>query len=270
MWNKVRNNICSGWAICTNNSVATGGRIWLLWNPSLFVVNILYITPQTIHSIITMRGSQQKFCFTLVYGYNRAAERGELWKSLQWYRDCVHGPWVVGGDFNNVLHADDMLGGAVVSLADIKPFQDCLHYCELQDTKAIGSFFTWNNKQNVDTLVYSRLDRCLTNDEWMVEFPDSYAYFMPEGTFDHCPCVFYLQGQPKGTQMYQHVRKLKDLKYDLKKLNKGSLGDIENKVKVAKLALFQLQEALITNPIDQNLIANERELAGELITLQKA
>ncbi|XP_074278279.1 uncharacterized protein LOC141601871 [Silene latifolia] len=153
----------------------------------------------------------------------------------------------------------------------------------------------------MDTLVYSRLDRCVSNSDWVIQFPESYAYFMPEGTFDHCPCVIYLQGLPnarkqsfkyfnmwaldanfkqvvtagwnraiKGNHMFQHVKKLKGLKFDLKALNKGNLGDIENKVKVAKLALFQIQEALIQNPIDNTLIVTERDLSPELIILQKA
>ncbi|XP_074290663.1 uncharacterized protein LOC141617376 [Silene latifolia] len=198
MWNKVRNNICSGWSICTNNSVAEGGRIWLLWNPGSFAVDILDVSPQSIHSRITMRGNQQVFYFTVVYGFNRAAERGTLWTSLKGYYNAVQGSWLVGGDFNNIIHPNERLGGAPVSLADIKPFQDCLHQCDLYDIKAIGSIFTWNNKQKLDTLVYSRLDRCVSNSDWVINFHESYAYFMPEGTFDHCPCIIYLQGKPSA------------------------------------------------------------------------
>ncbi|XP_074313875.1 uncharacterized protein LOC141649075 [Silene latifolia] len=300
-WNKVRNAICSDWSICTNNSFASGGRIWLLWNSGLMEVDILDITSQTIHAQITIKGINLVFRFTLVYGYNKPAERVDLWKSLQRYKSMHHGPWLVGGDFNNLLFSNERLGGAEVTLADIKPFQDCLHCCDLVDIKAIGSFFTWNNKQELETLVYSRLDRCLINDEWMNMFPEAYAYFMPEGYFDHCPCVVYPFGKPitrkprfkyfnmwrldpnfnqvvcegwhkefRGTQMFQHVCKLKHLKHDLKRLNKGAMGDIENKVKVAKVALHKMQEELISNPMDPGLVGAAKTLADELVLLKAA
>ncbi|XP_074283735.1 uncharacterized protein LOC141608269 [Silene latifolia] len=300
-WNKVRNSICSDWSICTNNSFANGGRIWLLWNSPLFDVDILDISSQTIHANIIIRACQIAFRFTLVYGFNKPAERVELWHSLQRYRHMSQGPWMVGGDFNNLLYPNERLGGVEVTLADIKPFQDCLHYNDLFDIKAIGSFFTWNNKHDFETLVYIRIDRCLINDDWLNVFPEAYAYFMPEGYFDHCPCVVYPYGKPvtrkpnfkyfnmwrldpnfkqvisedwkkefKGTQMFQHVCKLKNLKQGLKQLNKGPLGDIENKVKVAKLALYQIQEELISNPMDPIMVNTAKGLSDELLHLQTA
>ncbi|XP_074297223.1 uncharacterized protein LOC141627927 [Silene latifolia] len=270
-WNKVRNAICSDWSICTNNSFANGGRIWHLWNSVSLEVDIRILLLDNTCSI-TIKGNNIVFRFTLVYGYNKPAERVDLWKSLQRYKSMHHGPWL-----------------------------DCLHCCDLTDIKAIGSFFTWNNKQELETLVYSRLDRCLINDDWMNLFPEAYAYFMPEGYFDHCPCVVYPFGKPltrkprfkyfnmwrldpkfsqvvsegwhkefRGTQMFQHVSKLKHLKHDLKKLNKGALGDIENKVKVAKVALHKMQEELISNPMDPGLVGAVKTLADELVLLKDA
>ncbi|XP_074271226.1 uncharacterized protein LOC141595154 [Silene latifolia] len=240
------------------------------------------------------------FYYTVVYGYNRAAERMDLWRRIKRYYQTVAGPWMLGGDFNNVLHTDERLG-SLVSLAEIKPFQECLMYCELRDIKAMGSFFTWNNKHEVETLVYSRIDRSIINEEWMQSFPDSYAYFMPEGYFDHCPCVVYLQGlyekrkpafryfnmwaldinfktvvtngwnkRIEGTPMFQVVSKLKGLKHDLKNLNKGILGDIENKVHVANIALTKIQEELRQNPKDLGMVDVQRELTAELALLQQA
>ncbi|XP_074288604.1 uncharacterized protein LOC141613760 [Silene latifolia] len=48
---------------------------------------------------------------------------------------------------------------------------------------------TWNNKQPPETRKYSRLDRFLVNAEWISVFPDLFAMFLPEGLFDHNPCV---------------------------------------------------------------------------------
>ncbi|XP_074315406.1 uncharacterized protein LOC141651602 [Silene latifolia] len=248
-WNKVRNAICSDWSICTNNSFANGGRIWLLWNSGLLEVDILDITSQTIHAQITIKGNNIVFRFTLVYGYNKPAETVDLWKSLQRYKSMHHGPWLVGGDFNNLLFSNERLGGAEVILADIKPFQDCLHCCDLTDIKAIGSFFTWEQQTRAGDFVYpfgkplTRKPRFKYFNMWRLD--PKFSQVVSEGWHKEF----------RGTQMFQHVSKLKHLKHDLKKSNKGALGDIENKVKVAKVALHKMQEELISNPMDPGLKA---------------
>lgn len=59
------------------------------------------------------------------------------------------------------------------------------------DTKIVGCFFTWNNKQGEDHRVICKLDKMLANDDWFMKFPDSIAHFHPEGVFDHSPFVGY-------------------------------------------------------------------------------
>ncbi|XP_074270875.1 uncharacterized protein LOC141594785 [Silene latifolia] len=124
--------------------------------------------------------------------------------------------------------------------------------CELQDIKTTGAFFTWTNKQPSETRVYSRIDRVLVNNEWMRKWPDYYAYYAPEGYFDHCPCLvdcvsgsiprrkpfkfFNMRSKVsdfqevvkvgwncdiQGTYMFRIAKKLKLLKPMLKNLNKA-------------------------------------------------
>ncbi|XP_074305825.1 uncharacterized protein LOC141641047 [Silene latifolia] len=172
-WLKVRNNLCSSWALCTNNSLHKNGRVWLLWDPNCFDVNVVDITSQTIHSFVLSKMTGRKFWFTVVYGFNHSTGRELLWNKLKEYAASCQEAWAVGGDFNNVLNYNERIGSDITS-AEIAPFQDCVHWCQLQDIPAIGSFFTWNNKQGVESRVYSRIDRMLVNDEWISKFPESY------------------------------------------------------------------------------------------------
>ncbi|KAK9669939.1 hypothetical protein RND81_13G165500 [Saponaria officinalis] len=75
--------------------------------------------------------------------------------------------WAICGDFNCVLSHLERLGGKVI-VNEIVPFQNCLAACGLYDVKASGSLFTWKNKQKLETRVYSRLDRFLINDDWLL------------------------------------------------------------------------------------------------------
>ncbi|XP_074297940.1 uncharacterized protein LOC141628741 [Silene latifolia] len=81
------------------------------------------------------------------------------------------GPWLVCGDFNTVLAHSEILGGSSTD-AKIDDFFACVDKCELFDSPAMGSLFTWNNKQDTATRVYSRLDRALINREWSMDMEE--------------------------------------------------------------------------------------------------
>ncbi|XP_074302896.1 uncharacterized protein LOC141637231 [Silene latifolia] len=164
-----------------------------------------------------------------------------------------------------------------------------------------GSYFTWNNKLEVATRVYSRLDMALVNHAWISERSEYYAHFHVEGYFDHTPCVIqrYITDQQKkkcfkyfnmwggvdqllptvqmvwenrilGTPMYQMVRKLKLLKKPLKDLNRGLFDDMKNNSMRAWKHLEYVQEQLRTNPTNVDLINTELNALKDYQELKKA
>ncbi|XP_074293325.1 uncharacterized protein LOC141620319 [Silene latifolia] len=191
--------------------------------------------------------------------------------------------------------------GSDVTSAEINPFQDCVSWCHLQDIPAIGSYFTWNKKQGVETRVYSRIDRILVNSEWIARFPNAFANFLPEGLYDHCPCIVQFEADIRrsrapfkyynmwslspgfddmvkecwrqdveGTKIFQVVSKMKSLKGQLKKLNKNEFNDIENNSSITVMALTQIQKNLRASPMDPDLIAAERALSQDYALMLKA
>ncbi|XP_074270197.1 uncharacterized protein LOC141593143 [Silene latifolia] len=178
---------------------------------------------------------------------------------------------------------------------------DCVNWCHLQDIPAIGSFFTWNNKEGVESRVYSRIDRMLVNGDWISCYPEAFANFLPEGLYDHCPCIvqfdaltrrnrapfkYYniwsLSSEFEGivreawtehiheAKMFQVVSKLKMLKMRLRILNKRDFSDIENNCSITCMALTDVNKKLRVKPIDPELIAIEMEIAKDYAQLQKA
>ncbi|XP_074288835.1 uncharacterized protein LOC141613986 [Silene latifolia] len=125
---------------------------------------------------------------TMVYAFNGSNERQSLWANLSRLANNISGPWAIGGDFNCVLTEDERVGGSF-SRQDAEDFRQCLHQCEVIDSPAMGALYTWNNKHCPADRVYSRLDRFLVNQEWLNDYPLMYAHFLPEGIFDHTPCV---------------------------------------------------------------------------------
>ncbi|XP_074288652.1 uncharacterized protein LOC141613807 [Silene latifolia] len=79
--------------------------------------------------------------------------------------------------------------------------QTVVRGCELYELKGCGSFYTWTNKHEAGDKVYSRIDRVFTNEDWLNVFPGSYANFLPEGLFDHCPCLINFEEAVQNRKM---------------------------------------------------------------------
>ncbi|XP_074291447.1 uncharacterized protein LOC141618246 [Silene latifolia] len=256
---------------------------------------------KSIHAKVLDKSRKKLFWLTVVYGLNHAHERNELWDSLRGYHSKVSGPWLVGGDFNAVMARDERIVGAPLSNTEIQPMLQATQDCHLVDLSARISFFTWSNKHESDTNVYSRIDRVFSNAEWTDIFPDGYVHFLPKGTFDHCPCLVNFevehqrrgatfkyfnmwsmapgysdivktrwQKECKGTPMYKVVTQLRGLKAALKALNEEQFDNIENLTHMAEIALQKFQELLILDPLNEQLCQNEKECAKEVIDLRKA
>ncbi|XP_074314333.1 uncharacterized protein LOC141649545 [Silene latifolia] len=236
----------------------------------------------------------------MVYAFNKIEERLPLWARLKEFASSIRCGWLVCGDFNNVMRPNERLGSSVTD-AETKDFIMCMEFCGLLEMSSSGAFFTWNNKHESSTRVYSRLDRCFINDDWLLLFPDAIANFLPEGEFDHTPCVIdttissqrgkgvfryfnmwssapeFLQVveqgwniHVQGVKMFKVVRKLKLLKKDLKALNRSLFSDIENSAEVASVLLLDLQRKLVLDPYNKNLMDEEREAAASYKLLAEA
>ncbi|XP_074314795.1 uncharacterized protein LOC141650879 [Silene latifolia] len=257
---KVLNNLGQHWNGVSNIQCHPGGRIILIWIEQCFTVNIIAMSDQLISANVKEVSSGNEFMFTVVYGSNDEEERLTLWNDLKHIKDSWGGPWCICGDFNNLLDFNERLGRPV-HWSDITEFRECVDYCEVVDIKAQGAFFTWNNKQESGSRVYSRLDRFMINGDWLQLYPEAYTYFLPEGLFDDNPCLCY------GRVV---VNKLRNLKQPLKELNRNRFSDIEKVVGVAKFTLYNIQCQLQGDPTNTSLMNAEASAADTYRGLAKA
>ncbi|KAL0396284.1 UNVERIFIED_CONTAM: hypothetical protein Scaly_0076800 [Sesamum calycinum] len=63
-------------------------------------------------------------------------------------------PWIVGGDFNTMLHTHENRGGTINNLGSIEDVNDMVLDSRLTDARFEGEPFTWSNKR-----VSRRVDR---------------------------------------------------------------------------------------------------------------
>ncbi|KAF3679164.1 hypothetical protein FXO38_02129 [Capsicum annuum] len=91
-------NLYEGWSFTTNLSMHLGGRIWVVWKPVVFDVNINMITKQLIHCKVHHKRDSQKISIIFVYGFNDQGLRRSLWESIGRIHSFVQEPWAIMGD----------------------------------------------------------------------------------------------------------------------------------------------------------------------------
>ncbi|KAF7812560.1 uncharacterized protein G2W53_033536 [Senna tora] len=134
------------------------GGLWVLWNENQISLRMIEDTFQEIHASMDVNGSPIAL-MSFVYGSPSRDRRKILWENLVNLSTVHNLPWLVGGDFNEILSPDEKWGVRDASLTRINDFQNCIDACGLTDLGFSGLKFTWCNKRPNGQIVFERLDR---------------------------------------------------------------------------------------------------------------
>ncbi|VFQ72081.1 unnamed protein product [Cuscuta campestris] len=225
-------------------------------------------------------------------------DRKGLWDHLERIANSMVAGWGIIGDFNSVLSLKDRIGGNNVTEEETKEFKECMITCGMEEIPSEGSYYTWSNKQGNGNRIYSRLDRALSNLEWIMKF-DEKVQVIEEGISDHCLLLIrtYMQDRRNvgfkycdmweldndfkpilqavwnkdipGWFMYQLIRKQKDLKHPLKQINK-KFHHIHQQCELLREELSDIQSKLKGDINNTSLLDREKECLQELIFKNKA
>lgn len=289
----VMSQISPGWNYCSNHQSGPDGRILLIWK-SPASVRLLNQSRQSLTCEVKIANSQ-KFFFTAIYASNENEERQDLCVDLlniQASLDLDSGPWVIGGNFNQIIHPAEHSSPAVNSLSlPMVSLKNVLTQLGLFDLRFTGLLFTWSNKSPSNP-TSEKLDRLLVNYQWISHFPNSQAAFLPPNISDHCPCLLDLSIPLPiaGTRPFKFFNyltkhhnflntlevawnqaggyawnlsslcyKIRKIKGALKLLNREIFSNIQERVRETNLLLQAVQVEALTNPSEE-LFQQEQEL----------
>lgn len=255
----------------------------ILWNPTKVCLELIDSSPQAIHCSVSCKVTSVSFKISFVYALHSVVSKRPLWNNLVDISVRINALWLILGDFNSVLKEEKKCNGMAVSAYESKDIQDCFLTAGLSNLPSVGCFFTWSNNS-----VWSKLDRALVNNEWLIGGLKVQALFPPSGCLsDHSPCIVSLVNQGshfrkpfkffnmwashenfqsvvngdwyqsdciiEGTEQFILSRKLQRLKGPFKKFNSQHFSLISARADAANSALKAAQLELQSHPSDSDL-----------------
>ncbi|KAK4490473.1 hypothetical protein RD792_001150, partial [Penstemon davidsonii] len=148
---------------------------------------------QVIHAVIDSRRNGGWLC-SGVYANPNATFRENLWSAIEEVGAFVGLPWLLTGDFNEVLSVQEKRGGNLPVLSRCNRFKDMIDACGLIDLGFRGPKFTWSDSRVGLAKIRERIDRCLANVGWQELFPESMVLHLPRTHSDHHPLLTLCDG----------------------------------------------------------------------------
>ncbi|KAL5715084.1 hypothetical protein ACHQM5_016962 [Ranunculus cassubicifolius] len=117
--------------------------------------------------------------------------RRQLWSTLESLQ--VAGPWLIAGDFNCVMNADEKKGGRSPLRIAVEEFYNWSSRCQLLEPPHSGMKCTWCNNRKGSARIVAHLDRMFVNYHWSTKFLGWSYKILQRHASDHSPmCSSYL------------------------------------------------------------------------------
>ena len=187
------------------DTIGYSGGIWVLWKSDVVEVTQLAKTEQEIHVTVKVLDSNLTWILSSIYASPRLAERKLLWNNLTSIASMHQLPWLMVGDFNELLSCNDKQGGNPLNSRRVQLFKDCLDNCGMVDLGFHGPQFTWVNKRESGHYIQERLDRAFANCDWRGLYPEASVNHLARTHSDHCPVLLSLEA-PSGTRLIRPFR----------------------------------------------------------------
>lgn len=160
------------------------GKIWIFTDKeSTFVIDD--DTEQPLHGRILIPRIGKEIAISAIYAKCSRSERYGLWDKLREFAEHTERmPWMIGGEFNTILHPRDRVGSDTNRLPEMVDFAEMAEDCRLIHPGFDGFEYTWAK----NTLL-ERLDRAFINENWTEMFEATRVTNLPRVASDHGPVL---------------------------------------------------------------------------------
>lgn len=147
------------------------------------------------HIDVEIKHDSGNWRLTGFYGYPERARRRESWNLLRRLSLVSSLPWMIIGDFNDLLSVADKKGRVAHPNWLFNGFRSAILDCILTDIPLRGYQFTWVRGRGTEAAVEERLDRAFGCPDWLTKFPNVTLTNLIAPTSDHSPILLKLEGE---------------------------------------------------------------------------
>jgi len=120
---------------------------------------------------------------TVVYGHQEDREKIQFLQELRDIRQFLSDRWLVIGDFNLILQAQDK-SNSNLNRRMMGTFRSWVNDLELKELSLQGRRFTWSND-----VTQTRIDRAFCTSDWDLMLPGCALQALSSSVSDHCPLL---------------------------------------------------------------------------------
>ncbi|KAA3490114.1 reverse transcriptase [Gossypium australe] len=243
----------------------TRGGLCLAWKDDI-EVTLKIFSKWHIDVLVKEDGIQEEWQFTGLYGSPYLRDQNLVWNLLRRLNQECNYPWLVAGDFNEIMYSFEKSGGLPRDQRRMEVFRDILEECQLMDIGYSGVWYTWERGNLPETNIRERLDRGVANGKWINLFPLGSIQHIPYSTPNHCPLlIMQIDSQEievftlkPGRLWRNHLRR------SLKEIWESSLKPLMDKLKNLQIGLTKW-----TNTLKGKKGELKKRLTKELETMLK-
>ncbi|PKI62132.1 hypothetical protein CRG98_017505 [Punica granatum] len=149
-------------------------------------LDVIALHRQAIHCRVSH--DRCSFLFTACLWQSKCLTWKELWDFLLNLANSNSEPWLVAGDFNDIVSEDEKMGGAPFNQSSLRRFRETLDRCGLIDLGTYGPWFTWRGQETQRRdRVFERLDRAVCNSSGRTLLSEAAVRVLPRLKSDHHP-----------------------------------------------------------------------------------
>lgn len=218
-------NLCFKLGFCNSLAVSSDGLcggLVLFWDEAI-KVSLLSQGEGYIDVLIQDDTDTGPWRATFVYGEPRVENRHDMWERMRTLCGQWLGPWMVIVDFNEAMWQYEHFSNNPRPERQMLDFCEVLSHCVLHDLGFSGLPWTYNNNQSGDRNVRVRLDRAVSNSEWVDKFTEANVQHLSSPQSDHKVLFF------STTCTNSQVKPLKIFRYEIMWERESDLGTVIEK-----------------------------------------
>lgn len=150
------------------NPIGASWGLALWWSKE---INISMNDKNVMDTTISSAWLGRDVLVTWIYGDPNQARRTINWEALRILRANRRDQWICVGDFNEISHHDEKIGGRRKDQRMLDAFNSLMGDLQVDDLGFQGQRWTWTNNRSGAERICERLDRILANRSWCNQFP---------------------------------------------------------------------------------------------------